>query len=277
MDQWEGNALMASNIKAIFFDVDGTTYQHNIHAVPKSTMAALHELKKKGIKLAVCTSRVEGEMIHIPDEYMNLMDAVICSGGALTKIKGDIFEEHLLDKQDAETLLRYCEEHHITVRWADDQGACFFDKWHQKEEEDLFYYLYLMIPGEQRYKDEDLIQLLFYPDDEQFDEICSLLHHSHLIKLRKSCECTALGINKASGIRRLAEHWGIAMEETMAFGDGANDIPMLETAGIGVAMGNSHNDEVRNSADYITTSIEEDGVYRALVHFGVIDPVEIEE
>lgn len=266
---------MSSSIKAIFFDVDGTTYQHNIHAVPKSTMASLIELKKKGVKLVVCTSRVEGEMIHIPSEYMELMDAVICSGGALTKLNGEIFEEHAVNMEDAKTLLKYCDENQITLRWADDKGACFFDKWHQKDQEDFFYYLYLMVPGEQRYKDEKLIHLLFYPNDEQYEEVCGMLHHSHLIKLKKSCECTALGINKASALRRLAEHWGISVEDTMAFGDGINDISMLETAGIGVAMGNAYADSVKNAADYITTPIDEDGVYNALVHFGVIESIEI--
>ncbi len=265
---------MASNIKAIFFDVDGTTYQHSIHAVPKSTMAALAELKKKGIKLIVCTSRAEGEMIHIPSEYLGMMDAIISSGGALTKIQGEVFEEHEIDKHDSEALLKYCDEHQITIRWADDNGSCFFDNWHKKEEEDLFSYLYLMVPGEQRHKDERLIHLLCYPNDEQYQEICGFMKNSCLVKLRHALECTALNINKGSGISRLAKHWGISIEDTMAFGDGANDLSMLQMAGIGVAMGNTYSEAMKEIADYVTTPIEEDGVYRALVHFGVIDPIE---
>ena len=55
----------------------------------------------------------------------------------------------------------------------------------------------------------------------------------------------------------------------MAFGDGGNDSGMLRHAGIGVAMGNA-NEEVKAAADYVTTSVDEDGIYKALKHFGVI-------
>ena len=56
----------------------------------------------------------------------------------------------------------------------------------------------------------------------------------------------------------------------MAFGDGGNDTEMLLAAGIGVAMGNA-TDELKDAADYITSSVDDDGILRALVRFGVID------
>ena len=55
----------------------------------------------------------------------------------------------------------------------------------------------------------------------------------------------------------------------MAFGDGGNDIPIIEYAGIGVAMGNATPD-VKAAADYVTGSVDEDGIISALRHFGVI-------
>ena len=55
----------------------------------------------------------------------------------------------------------------------------------------------------------------------------------------------------------------------MAFGDGGNDISMLKHAGIGVAMGQAK-EEVKAAADYVTTSVDEDGISQAMEHFGII-------
>ena len=74
---------------------------------------------------------------------------------------------------------------------------------------------------------------------------------------------------KPRGIRCFMERHGFTREQTMAFGDGGNDIAMLRFAGIGVAMGNA-NDEVKASADYVTDDVDHDGIMNALRHFGVI-------
>ena len=76
------------------------------------------------------------------------------------------------------------------------------------------------------------------------------------------------GGNKRVGMEKMLEHLGIAREETMAFGDGGNDIPMLAYAGIGVAMGNA-SEEVKKYADFVTRSVDEDGIVYALQHYGI--------
>ena len=74
---------------------------------------------------------------------------------------------------------------------------------------------------------------------------------------------------KPKGIEKYLEHTNTKLEETMAFGDGENDVDMLEYVNIGVAMGNA-NDVVKNSANYVTDDCDKEGIYKALVHFGIL-------
>ena len=75
---------------------------------------------------------------------------------------------------------------------------------------------------------------------------------------------------KGNAVRFLEDYFHVKMEECVAFGDNFNDISMLEAAGTGVAMGNACG-EALNAADYVTASVDDDGIRKALEHFGVID------
>ena len=83
------------------------------------------------------------------------------------------------------------------------------------------------------------------------------------------CDIVPSNSSKPAGIRAALEHYGLRQEETIAFGDGGNDIPIIEYAGIGVAMGNA-TDDVKAAADYVTDTVDEDGVVTALQRFGVL-------
>ena len=74
--------------------------------------------------------------------------------------------------------------------------------------------------------------------------------------------------HKGRALARFAEHLGLSLANCIAFGDGANDLTMVEAAGVGVAMANAC-PEVLAAADYVTTSNDEDGVAAALSHFGL--------
>ena len=73
-------------------------------------------------------------------------------------------------------------------------------------------------------------------------------------------------INKGEGLKKVCELLGVPVEETIAFGDAENDIPMLKAAGVGVAMGNA-DEHTKAAADYVTRSNNEDGIAAALQHF----------
>ncbi len=74
------------------------------------------------------------------------------------------------------------------------------------------------------------------------------------------------GANKGAGLKFIADKVNIPMSETIAFGDGSNDIFMIRDAGIGVAMANAI-DEIKAAADYITLSCDEDGVAEGIKKF----------
>ncbi len=73
------------------------------------------------------------------------------------------------------------------------------------------------------------------------------------------CEIAPAGVSKWSGIRHLADDWGIPAEEICAVGDDVNDLPMIREAGLGIAMGNAV-DEVKAAADRIAPCNNSDGL-----------------
>lgn len=85
------------------------------------------------------------------------------------------------------------------------------------------------------------------------------------------CEIAHPGCNKGTALAMLASHLGVAQEETVAVGDGLNDLEMVEWAGLGVAMGNAPL-EVRSAARIVTGTIKEDGAARALEEIFLATP-----
>lgn len=82
-------------------------------------------------------------------------------------------------------------------------------------------------------------------------------------------EINSASAHKGLALARFAERMGCGLENCMAFGDGTNDLTMIQAAGTGVAMANAC-PEVRAAADYVTLSNDEAGVAAALAHFGVV-------
>ncbi|WP_390396545.1 HAD hydrolase family protein [Collinsella sp. i06-0019-1H4] len=78
------------------------------------------------------------------------------------------------------------------------------------------------------------------------------------------------GITKAHAVNTLLEHLGADRADTVAFGDAKIDIPMFEACATSVAMG-SGGDECKAAADYVTTDVDDDGIWNAFVHLGLIE------
>ena len=115
----------------------------------------------------------------------------------------------------------------------------------------------------------DKTQALFADMSERKRAWEELARHEDLElvgSLRYNIEVNAAGVNKGTGLVNLGSRLGIKREEIMAFGDGDNDTVMLKEVGFGVAMANGE-PQVKEAADYITLSNEEDGVAQAIERF----------
>jgi Cof subfamily protein (haloacid dehalogenase superfamily) len=76
----------------------------------------------------------------------------------------------------------------------------------------------------------------------------------------------APGISKGKALETLASHLGVPLAEVVAVGDGQNDISLLATAGLAIAMGNAH-DELKKIADHVTLDVAQDGLAAAIKKF----------
>lgn len=116
---------------------------------------------------------------------------------------------------------------------------------------------------------------VFIPDKKLREELWEELKtYEELVvtsSLPYNLEVNARSATKGMGLSKLAAHLGLRMEQTMAFGDGSNDLTMIQAAGIGVAMANGI-EELKEQADHVTLSNEEDGVAAAIHYFlGALD------
>ena len=93
--------------------------------------------------------------------------------------------------------------------------------------------------------------------------------HSDVVVVSQFLRILQHGVNKKSAVESLLKRIGIRGEECIAFGDNLNDLEILQYAGIGVCMGNG-SEELKQTADYITDSLNYDGIIHALKHFDMI-------
>lgn len=107
---------------------------------------------------------------------------------------------------------------------------------------------------------DPVLRMELWENLKQFDDLIVTS------SLEFNLEINAAAATKGGGLRKLAEYLGLRTQQTMAFGDGSNDLSMIQEAGIGVVMANGM-DMLKKEADYITLSNDQDGVAAAIYHF----------
>ena len=257
-----------NRIKAFFFDLDSTTYDHNDDCVRVSTYEGLRKLKENGYKICLNTSRSFSELYNAPKDFLAMFDAIILLSGAYIIKDGEITVKKL-NIDTVNRLINYFDEHSLTYRYSTVDGGGYLNR-HDEDKEALFYRLYEMTPPVKKYEGEEVIGLLFYADKETKKGAYALLNDEMYADLRIAGEIYPNNVDKGNSIVEIGAQYGYSPDELCAFGDSNNDVSMFNKAGLSIALGNC-TDGAREAADYVTDDISDEGLYNALVHFGFID------
>lgn len=259
-------------IKAVFFDVDGTLVSFKTHQVPQSTLEAIKELQAKGIKVFVATGRhpsilSEGNNVHEID-----FDGFVTLNGqyCFTKDREIIYENNIC-KEDIVFLLEFMKENKFPCAFVEDKDT--YINYIDDVVENLLKSVNVPLPPVEN------IERAINGKVFQLNPYVNVEFQEKLMKVLPNCEATRwspafidvipAGGGKHVAIEKIMEYYGYKKDEIMAFGDGGNDKTMLMTAGIGVAMGNA-NEDVKEIANYVTISVDENGVLNALKYFNII-------
>lgn len=256
-------------IKIIFFDIDGTLIDINATDMTEKTKLALRQLKQNNILVFAATGRPP---YIIPKFEGVSFDGVLAFNGQLCIFQDKIIYSNPLNKKDVYQIIENAKsmDKACMAASSDRMGANFYDK----ELDD-----YMLIASKDGakvlsdYNDllkQDIYQMMISIQRNQENLILDKTHCTKITRWHPdSADIIPLYGGKGIGIKKTLEYLNIDIDESMAFGDGGNDIDMLERVGCGIAMGNAL-DSVKKIANYTTKAVSEDGVYWALKHFNLI-------
>lgn len=256
-------------IKAAFFDVDGTLLSHKTKQVPQSARAALEKLKAAGVKCVVATGRQIKEMQKLPVGDIPFDGYITLNGQLLLDENRNVLHGTPLTGKAKEHLLRLYNEKIIPALLVEveDVYLNFVDERVRTVQEAIS----SAVPPLGEYSGRDIYQVCAYMAEGDEAVLSPIVDDCVMTRWNLGgMDIIAKGGGKVTGIKRYLEANGISPEEIIAFGDGENDMEMLQFAGIGVAMGNAW-ENVKRCADYVTADIDDDGIEKALKHFGLIE------
>lgn len=262
--------MQNSSIKAVFFDVDGTLVSFKTHQVPKSTQEAIKQLQEKGIKVIVSTGRSINSLDHI--RHLNFDGFITFNGGYCVTDKNEILFKKAIAAQDIQAVLDYKGELPLSFSFMSEKAISIHNV--SPDVESMYAQLNLPVPNLMDINNVDIHSILqtniFIGPEEEEAFMRNVMPNSIATRWTPLfADVNPLGQSKKVGIDIFCKHFNIPIENTIAFGDGGNDITMLKHVGIGIAMGNA-NPQVKNIADYITEEVDSHGIENALKHFKII-------
>ncbi|MDE6183100.1 MAG: Cof-type HAD-IIB family hydrolase, partial [Rikenellaceae bacterium] len=233
------------------------------------TLASLRELRARGVRLFIATGRPASIVDNLGDLRF---DGYVTLNGGVCIVDDRIIYRRSIPNDDIKALLEYNDSH--------DRFPCIFvldgvmAMLNRNDTVDsVMTMLNIKMPrpsSRAEILSGNVYQILafFAPDNDT--EVMRHMPGSETTRWTELfTDIIPQGSNKGVGLEKMLAHFGLKKEECMAFGDGGNDIEMLRYAGIGVAMGNA-SDNVKASADYVTSTVDDDGIRNALLHFGLL-------
>lgn len=278
--------------KIIFLDVDGTLIDYEAK-LPSSAAQAVNQARANGHKVYICTGCSKAEI-----EQRNLceLDGMIGGNGAYVEDHGHVVMHQGLSKEDVKHIVDWCNERHLgfyleansgmycndymleqgpetMVKYAQGKGA---DLTKAKESSKKFMDGFIHLQGEDLYRD-DVNKISFILSRYQ-DHLDSQKEFPHLIantwggkgEVALYGDLGPTGITKRHAIEVLLDYLGVDQKDTISFGDAKIDLSMFECCDYNVAMGNG-GEEIKAAADYITTDVNDDGLYNAFRYLKLID------
>ncbi len=269
--------------KAVFLDIDGTIVNMEGN-IPPSAKTAILQAKANGHKMVLCTGR---SRFQIYDELLALgFSGIVGAAGAFVDADGkEIFHAHI-DEEHRKSSYDYLESNQFIYCYQADKGIVLNNRckegmievMHKRGMSDFRVERLIgnMQLTEEPWTNPTNEKIIYYNAPIPVSKVAKdLAPYFDVVAMSMgnindySGEIGINGIHKATGMEMYLQHVGIDKKDCIAVGDGANDLQMMEYAGISVAMGNA-TDEVKKRADMVTDHIDADGLYHAFGKLGLI-------
>ncbi|MFJ7647955.1 Cof-type HAD-IIB family hydrolase [Lysinibacillus sp. NPDC097279] len=254
--------------KILFFDVDGTLYNSE-KILPASAKEALLEARRKGYEIAIATGRAPFMIQSLLEELD--INTYVTFNGQYVVYRGEVVYTNGVDRDELAKIIAFGEARNEPVVFLDDKRMIASVGGHNMVSESLgtLKYPYPELDSSY-YMQNDVYQTLIFMEEkdehlysEAFPNVQFVRWHPY------SCDILPKGGSKAAGIEKVLAKMGLTLEDAFAFGDGINDIEMLEAVGTGVAMGNGH-ERVKAVASHITDHVDADGLAKAMRYLKII-------
>lgn len=251
------------NIKWIATDIDGTLKPYDREFNPVSRDRLL-QLINKGVNVSAITGRPIHGALHYAKVYGLQKTPIVACNGALIYDQGKIVYRHAMDIEPLMPFVEQADELGASILLTSEKTEyCYKEtEWILKtrKERDPFPFWKVNENKESIYK----LAIMGHESDDfgyLLRTMFSKLNNSYEIVLygNSGSEITAKSVNKANGLRHLAEYLDLSIGEIAVIGDNENDIAMLQAAGIGIAVANAQT-KVKNVADYVCEHASTDGV-----------------